>query len=456
MNKIRFYLTLYFTKAVIKFMKLLGFNATNTPGEIALRLCPDILGYLKSAKITIAVTGTNGKTSTNNILSSTLKNSGYSVFDNGFGSNILSGIVTTLITYCDLKGQCQQDFACLEVDERSSAKVYRYLKPDYLICTNLQRDSLMRNANVDFIFNIIDQAIDPDTVLILNSDDLISSQLGKGRNKRYFFSVKQQTGEISRDNLVKDIVICPNCGENLQWDFVRYHSIGKGYCPKCGFKNETPQYVFDCCQDNIVTFTIDKESYRYPLVGYRTTDFYNQTAVITALNLCGVPYEKIVEGLSKTTVPAIRFTSYTFNDIEVLSILSKGMNPIAVSSSLDVVNKDTRRKAVILYLDDGHESKSSSEMISWIYDVDFQFLNDCNISQILVGGKRCEDYLVRMLYSGVDQALITTSFDPALTAQSLKLDGVEAVYILYDMYDIPNYQKIFANVKQLCLERGED
>ena len=46
----RFCLTLYFTKFVIKFMKLLGFNATNTPGEIALKLCPDILGYLKPAK----------------------------------------------------------------------------------------------------------------------------------------------------------------------------------------------------------------------------------------------------------------------------------------------------------------------------------------------------------------------------------------------------------------------
>ena len=454
MKKMRFYLTLYFTKFVIKFMKLLGFNATNTPGEIALKLCPDILGYLKPAKTTIVVTGTNGKTSTNNILSTTLKNCGYSVIDNGFGSNILSGIVSVLITYCDLKGVCHQDYACLEVDERSSAKIFKYLTADYLICTNLQRDSLMRNANVDFIFNIINNSIDKRTVLVLNGDDLISSQLGKGKNQRYFFSVKQQENEISRDNLVKDIVVCPNCGENLTWDFVRYHSIGIGHCERCCFHNEKAQFVFEKCENNLVTFNVDGDIKKFPLVGYRTTDYYNQSAVISVLSLCGINYDELYNAFTNTKVPTSRFTSYTFNGIEVLSILSKGMNPIAVSSSLDVVNKDPRKKAVVLYLDDGHETKSSSEKICWIYDVDFEFLKNCNVSSISIGGKRCDDYLVRMLYGGIDPSIIKTSFNPALTANDLDVSDIEAVYILYDMYDIPNYKKIFENVKNACLKRG--
>ena len=119
-----------------------------------------------------------------------------------------------------------------------------------------------------------------------------------------------------------------------------------------------------------------------------------------------------------------------------------------------MVNKDPRKKAVVLYLDDGHETKSSSENICWIYDVDFQFLKNCNVSSISIGGKRCDDYLVRMLYSGIDPSIIKTSFNPALTANDLDVSDIEAVYILYDMYDIPNYKKIFENVKNACLKRG--
>ena len=236
MKRFRFKFTLWITKFIIWFMKLLGFNATNIPGEIALKLYPDILKMITPPKCVIATTGTNGKTSTNNILSQTLRNCGYTVIDNGFGSNIISGIVSCLITNCDLNGVCHQEFACLEVDERSSIRVYKYLHPNYLLCTNLQRDSMMRNANVQFIFNIINDNLPQSTKLVLNGDDLISSQLGKGRNKqRTFFKVSLQENEICRDNLIKDIVVCPQCGSKIEWDFVRNHSIGQGHCPNCDF-----------------------------------------------------------------------------------------------------------------------------------------------------------------------------------------------------------------------------
>ena len=51
------------------------------------------------------------------------------------------------------------DVAVLEVDERSSIKVYSYITPTYLVCTNLFRDSIKRNAHPEFIFNIINGAL---------------------------------------------------------------------------------------------------------------------------------------------------------------------------------------------------------------------------------------------------------------------------------------------------------
>ncbi|MDO4377684.1 MAG: MurT ligase domain-containing protein [Erysipelotrichia bacterium] len=451
MKRFRFKFTLWITKLIIRFMKLLGFNATNIPGEIALKLYPDILKMITPPKCVIATTGTNGKTSTNNMLSQTLRNCGYTVFDNGFGSNIISGIVSCLITNCDLNGVCHQEFACLEIDERSSIRVYKYLHPNYLLCTNLQRDSMMRNANVQFIFNIIDENLPQSTKLVLNGDDLISSQLGKGRNKnRIFFKVLLQKNEICRDNLIKDIVVCPQCGNKIEWDFVRNHSLGQGHCPNCDFASPECKYILKEVKDGNIIVSSNGSDYSYPLVGYRTVDYYNETAVISLLSEVGLKPQEIARGLKNVHIPTSRFTAEKVNGIEILSILSKGMNSVAISSSCDVINKDPRPKAVILNLDDSHDAKKSSEMISYIYDVDFEFFKDAGIKQIMIGGKRSQDYLVRMLYAGIDENIISTSFDPAHSADKLQVDGLEVIYILFDMYDIPNYKKIKEKVIELC------
>ena len=60
-----------------------------------------------------------------------------------------SGIATALLKGCGLAGRVNDyDMAVLEVDERSSVRVYLYITPDYIAVTNLFRDSIMRNADV--------------------------------------------------------------------------------------------------------------------------------------------------------------------------------------------------------------------------------------------------------------------------------------------------------------------
>ena len=54
---------------------------------------------------------------------------------------------------------------------------------------------------------------------------------------------------------------------------------------------------------------------------------------------------------------------------------------------------------MILALDDLDESKSS-ERIGWIYDTDYEFLNDESIVQVLATGMRCWDHQVRLLLAG--------------------------------------------------------
>ena len=167
-KNLRFYIALWGAKAGTILLKLLKRNATFFPGKFALKVCPDFLGRIDKPKTIIAVTGTNGKTTVCNMIEDILKDNNYIFIDNKYGSNIDAGVTTTLINGANLKGKSKKDLAILEVDERSSPKIYPYLTPTYLVCTNLFRDSLMRNAHTEFISNILTANIPKETTLILN------------------------------------------------------------------------------------------------------------------------------------------------------------------------------------------------------------------------------------------------------------------------------------------------
>ena len=84
------------TKLFIIIGKLVGKKGSSTPGKFALFIYPGILKYLASqirGKI-IVVCGTNGKTTTNNMLCSLLESEGKKVVCNHVGANMLEGVVT--------------------------------------------------------------------------------------------------------------------------------------------------------------------------------------------------------------------------------------------------------------------------------------------------------------------------------------------------------------------------
>ena len=182
----RFYLTLWLVKLTTKIMKLLGRKATHLPGVLAYRLCPDILSRIGMPNKTIAITGTNGKTTTANMISDFLKSKNISYMHNNYGSNTVHGVIASFISFCNLKGNVDREFGIIEIDERSSYRIYKDFTPDILVVTNLFRDSSKRNAHAEYIFDIIDDATPDSTKLILNSDDLISSRLKPNSDRRFY------------------------------------------------------------------------------------------------------------------------------------------------------------------------------------------------------------------------------------------------------------------------------
>ena len=444
-----FYMAILAAKGTIRVMRLLGHKATDFPGRIALRLCPEVLKYFDMPKTAIGVTGTNGKTTTSNMINHILTSNGYDFINNAYGGNINSGIASVLVDKCRLGGGFKQDLALFEIDERSAPRILPYITLDYLVCTNLQRDSMKRNAHTEFIFNILDKYISPKTKLILNGDDMISSRLAS-ENERVYFGLSQLEGEQpTEDNIICDIRSCPKCGHKLAYSFRHYNHIGRAHCVNCDFGSPVIDFETKSVQDGYAVIEHNGVEERYKLPNHRITDIYNTTAAITLTRTFGLSAEQVASAIEKLEIVKTRYDTFTAAGKEVTVSLAKGQNPVACSAMFNFVRHEPGNKAVIMILDDGNDAKYSTENIAWIYETDFEFLKGDDVKQVIIGGVRSHDYLVRSLIAGIDREKLHCCTNETDVVGELKLDGIDKILIMYDMFNGASLKSICDQLKAM-------
>ena len=449
-RSIKFYLAFYLAKMSTVALKVFKRDAGQFPGRLAITLCPDFLAQIGKPKTIIAVTGTNGKTTVCNMIENCLKENGYEFIDNQLGSNTNSGIASTFIKGANLKGNQKKDFAVFEIDERSSIRIYPYVKPTYLICTNIFRDSLMRNAHTEFISNMLSTNIPKETKLILNGDDLIVSNLAL-ENERIYFGINRIKTDMDKcENIARDIIVCPKCNSKLEYEFVRYNHIGRAHCTKCDFKSPKIDYEIEKIDEESKTITVkhNETEEKYDTINNNIINIYNMLATITVLKQLGLSKEKINESLKKQKIVDTRYSKEIVKNIEVVTQLSKGMNPIACSRAFDYVRKEKGNKAVFVLLDDLHEAANGSENIAWHYDTDYEFLKDDSIKQILTAGARYLDTKVRLQMADIDMNKVICQRDELSLVDKLKLEGIDKVFILHDLYSMELKNELKEKVKE--------
>ncbi len=432
-KNLRFLIALWISKAAMFLQKLLGMNASYFPGKLAIKLCPDFLGRIDKPETIITVTGTNGKTTCCNMLLDILTENGYDVLNNKAGSNIDAGIASALIAEASLTGRVSKKLGLFEVDERSSKKIYAYVHPNYTVCTNLFRDSIQRNAHPEFIFSFIDSSLPDDTHLILNADDPISSRLREGNKRSYFSIGRLPTDRDKCINIINDMRMCPKCHSGLEYEYVRYHHIGKMRCPVCGFASPEPDFLAspDWEKGSFTVRTADGEE-EYPLVSSSVFNTYNQVTVVAMLRTFGLSAEAIAKSFSHLKIVETRFTSVEKNGVEVITNMTKGQNPVACSIVFDYIRNEPGRKEVILMLDD-MTYKKMTEIMTWVFDADFELLNHESITRVVAAGVRIHDYHLRLLLAGIPEDKIRCVENEADAPKELALERGEKVFILHDL-----------------------
>lgn len=437
-------------------LRLVGRRGGQLPGVIAEKIDPDFLAHLEKPQHVVFVTGTNGKTTTVNLIDDILSFNGRKFVDNRAGGNIITALESALVNASTAGARMPYTDAVFELDELSSRLILPHIEADIILCTNLYRDSFMRNANPDYIFSVLTGAISSNTELILNADDLISCRLAPQCKKRTYFSVSCALPEDNPapTSVVCDLTACPECGGKLEYEVSHIRHVGRARCTTCGFTNPAPDYEVVAVDPAAGTFTVRENctpgapETELRIASYSVNNLYNLLAAYIMCRKLGLLPFQIALALEKgVDITRKRYFDEVVAGKHIVNVSAKGENGTGVSMGLEKIRRAPGSKAVILGLTDHflRRNRYASEYIGWHYLVDFEMLNDPEIKQIVIIGPREKDFELRLLLAGVDPAIISTAQSNAEAADKVDLSKVESVFIAVDVYN--------NDIADECLER---
>ncbi|MDD6563656.1 MAG: MurT ligase domain-containing protein [Clostridiales bacterium] len=411
-------------KLVFLVGKITHRRTSSSPGVMALKLCPSLISDMNNRvrKKIIVTCGTNGKTTTNNVIRSALESKGYKVMCNRIGANMLSGVATAYIEASDLLGRIDADYACLEIDEAYARIIFKQIKPHIMVITNLFRDQLDRYGEIEGTVKLIDDAIDlaRGVTLVLNADDPVCSQFGARDDvKAIYYGVSEKV--LDEEETIREGNLCPVCGTELSYNYHHYSQLGDFYCSQCSHKRRNPDYeIKDVELTQPLRFSINGEKIEVNYKGFY--NILNLSAAYVALQAAGENTDNFVDILSNYKPQSGRMQEFKFNKPVVLS-LSK--NPAGFNQAITTVNSDTRKKDVIVAINDG---VNDGEDVSWIWDVGFDKLKNENLKTLSVTGIRLYDIALRFKYADVAVDLVTDNMRDAIVS-ALKTES-EIVYVM--------------------------
>ena len=406
---------------VILFAKVLNFFANilckilhkdngNMLGKIVKKLSPDILKSIKIDCPVIAVTATNGKTTTNNAIRYMLEQNGKKVVSNREGNNMETGIITTLIKSCTLTGKIKEDFVTFEVDESYVPIVFKKIPLNTLVVLNFFRDQLDRNGEVESLILKINEFLKTyDGNLVLNNDDPNVARLGRANenNKNvYYFSVDKYKYATEEQSEAGEGKFCPFDKTRLEYEYYQYSHIGKFKCPKCGYGEENLYTKVEKVDLDAKTFK--EEDITYEFLANNIYTIYNYAAVISVAKLYDLDAK---EAIKTFKLDNGRAENVKINGCETIINLAK--NPTGANVSLRTLNEDTEEKELLFVLND---NSADGHDVSWIWDINF---NVQNVTRIVTAGTRAYDMAIRIKTSGFDENKIEPYLDLKEALQAL-------------------------------------
>ena len=424
----RKFLAIAVCKAVRLVGKLVG-RGSSLPGQFALKLCPDILSRVELPERIIAVTGSNGKTSTVEMIAAILRADGRQVIYNEEGSNQIEGVTTLVLTHATLGGKVRADVLLIESDERYAARSFRYFHPTEFVVTNLYRDQLTRNGHPEWVYDAILPAIHPETELILNADDPLSSCLARGHERVKWFGLDRcPTDTDTPTGVYHDGAYCPVCHAPMEYDYVHYNHIGAFRCTRCGHRKPATDFTATGLDLEAGTLTLDG-SVEIQLAFRSIYNVYNILAAYAAARECGVPAETIAAAVSGYVLKNGRMQTFRLGEHHGTLLTSKHENSIAYDTNLRYIASEKAPCSVLVVVDAVSRKYFTSET-SWLWDIDFDLLNAPQVERVVLSGRYCNDLAERFSFTSIPPERIAVRESIPEACRGLAASGGEELYVV--------------------------
>lgn len=384
------------------------------PGKLGLAIDPELVTHLACLlDASVVITGTNGKTTTTNLIADAVAASGASCVCNRAGNNMETGITGALLEANSDRRRTagKRRVGVFECDELYTVRILPRLKPTYFVLLNLFRDQLDRYGEIDHTQDVIAQALalSPTTTLIFNADDpLCASIAARVPNPQLPFGIDGAVG--TETSHIAESRFCGQCNGPLEYDYIQYGQLGAYHCPSCGWRRPdlasgasnvhltSTGYSFElkAQQDGSSQTASLSTRYNGLYMVYNITAAWTAAWVLDALDGDSSRFQGVLD----TYVPTGgRMTRWQAKGRIVATDLAK--NPVGFDRQIQQI-KASGGKLMAFYLND---ADADGRDVSWIWDVDFECLSAPGV-RAFAGGSRAHDLQVRLKYAGIDASLV--------------------------------------------------
>lgn len=434
----RFWLALWAGKFITMGLLVAGKKGTTLPGKIAQWIDPEIMRHLSVAYTDgiIMITGTNGKTTTANLLASIIRQSGETFAFNQAGANLVTGITGALIQNTRWNGYARASLALLEVDEATVPKFCEQVSPTLAIVTNFFRDQLDRYGELDTTVRMVRESLPKETVLVLNADDPLVAQFGTNHEQVIYYGVERTPDSRSESQETREARFCPVCGTELTYTLFHYGQLGIFNCSGCGFHRLEPEILAQNVrlEEGLLMFQVDDTPFTLSLQGYY--NLYNALAALTAARQLEINDGFIEKGLREFIPQAGRMERFYLPDGEITLTLVK--NPTGFDQVIQTMLGVAKPLRILIGIND---LAADGRDISWLWDVNFERLgtHEASINQVICTGLRAEDIALRLKYAGlpVEKLVIEHTLTEALNRLQVSRAVEEVAFIC------PTYTLLF-------------
>src|SRR4051812_5437907 len=421
-------------------------GGTSLPGKVLTRVEPHAIGRLASRldRGSVVISATNGKTTSAAMVASILERTGARLVHNRAGANMAGGVASALAAAARRGGRALTgDLGLFEVDEFWLGPVVEELEPRAMLLGNLFRDQLDRYGELETIADRWAAVVAKSPAqLVLNADDPLVADLGRGRDATYF-GVEDDALALPELQHASDSKHCRRCGHAYVYETVYLAHLGRYHCPNCGQRRPEPAVTATGVELRGIrsaAFTLQGRRVELPLPGLYNV--YNALGAAALTLTLGVPLDDVVAGLEAVAPAFGRAETLDLGGRPTSILLVK--NPAGaheVLRTLALEGGGLDRLGVL------NDRIADGRDVSWVWDADWELLAP-HLARMTCSGTRAAELALRLKYAGLpaERLHVVEELEAGLDAALAAGDG--------PLYVVPTYTALL-ELRELLTRRGQ-